>query len=322
MRLSKRKKRTLLIGAILFVVAAALIIVNQKMNEAFYYPQSIDKDITPLKVSSCLLAPSIQYTHEHFSFHRPHVFGTSEVTFRMGKITSAFLSSNQRQLENQGKLVFSFGKAGADTEDAMGIGPLTVTQGYFMDPKNTPSWNEIKAEETYEVMIGFSSPLTLEEAVGTYPQLFFYPYDQHGQRMGGVSWIPIQTSDTAETVCIGTIGSYHPPMFGDLSAPSKFHSETGDAGEAAQWMLEHLLAGIEYGMENQQEMDIYLNSGLFPGAESLVFAERRAYLEENPIKCLGLVVQAQGDHLLELANDPTLILLRIQNQGDLITSVA
>jgi|GEM_PF-2320249 len=319
--MKKKTKKVLLMMITIMAVTVILVIANGVLNDAYYYPESTGDEVSPFKVSTQLLAPSVHYMYEHHSFTRPHLFGTSELTFYFSKIVDSYMADNARQNENIGTVAFAFGKATASLKDNMRIGQLTYTQKFFCQMENPVSWENIQQDKLYEVYVGFNAPVSLEEAIAAYSDLFYYRYNNQNIQKGGVTWIPIKTSDNLDDVCVGAIASYGVPLFQKETFSLAMHGKSENSGQMAQSIMNHLQISLEYGVQNQDEASIYLNSGIFSGAENLRFQERLSYIQSNPVECLGMVVQTEGDVLLSYQNDRNMILLKITDQDDLLYKV-
>lgn len=319
-----KKKHKWALAASLLGAALLLAGTNSLLNQSFYFPKNQECAVTPLKASLSLLAPSVQSAHVAPDLGFPHLFSASRLRFSFSKRQSAYLPIDTPVVQDEGKISFLFGKAGSSYVDSLGLGKLTYPQSFFMASQETVSWESLQPRKYYEAFLGFSGPLSLREAIDTYPKLFYTGINGNQEQAGGVLWAAMKTSDSPEALCLGACGSCKEPLSEVvcLESPGESHSlvdggafyaafppEEGESQTTAALMLEHFQAVLAYAAEHQEEAAIYLNCGLFPGGEELRFQERLNYLEQNGPLCLGLAVIAQGETLLSYRGDPGLALL-------------
>jgi len=214
---------------------------------------------------------------------------------------------------SDGIFKYSFGKIRiTDYNEKLNLGDIPIMQEIFMnDPVKTPQsyWDEIKPNEPYEIWFKFNSPKTTN--------IVFEEYDfflKNGSTLNGglhgVKWIPVKTSDKSNDICLGMSGNLSAYFFDPWYRGSidRSNIDAYDCEGSFQQILTLL-------SDHPKETQMFLQSGLYKGAENLDIKGRLNYIDENGIFCLGMVVYARGDKLLSLKNDDTIRIVKfIENK--------
>lgn len=298
------KKTIVIITVFLLQVLFVVFGLSYVHKKVFYSPDNdIHAAVTTFVTTSQLLSPYTMFSDLNAS-NPFHLFKNSH-TFYMRK--QSYINDEAR-VAVEGKLVTSFGKTQLESyQDHLKLGKLTISQQIFVDSgqaRITPEWDRYKADDFYNVWFRFRKPLNAQQVYQTYETIL---YNNQSRRMqSGVIWIPVRTSDQKEDVCLGMAGN---DSLHYLNSELKsFKSYLGDSYEAEDYLWQ----SIKYLIDHPKDTKALINSGLYPGCETLDFSARLSYIEENGITCLGMVAYLRGDVLKSLQSDENLEIVKLE----------
>lgn len=248
-----------------------------------------------------LLSPSLTYSDLMDESGNLWSFSRYSQRFYLHKMS---YNRDEYAFENTGTIRYSFGRATVSHyEDAINLGRITTEQSKFMQKEDLSDvLDTIDPEKHYEVWIRFQEPMSLQAVHETFPS--FINNAESRPNQSGVIWIPIKSSDNPNDLCIGAPGnlSLHYKNAPDAAVQDRY------------WMDAYLqeLAfrqSLQYLADHSNIADIFLNSGLYEAGNTINFHDRLDYVQTNGIECLGLVVYAPGDPLME---DSSLTVVKVR----------
>ena len=190
----------------------------------------------------------------------------------------------------------------------LGIGEQwTFTQNVFWNAPKTNYWSEIEEDTRYIVWLGFDQPMTDYQVIQAFPTLFvFCSEDAIGFGEFGVSWFAMKTSDDPNAIVLGTGGDLHSRMLGvpdgHVLGHRFFEFQTHFA-DSLQFLVDHKVAS-----------DLIISSGLWDNAETVDFAERLEFVQQNGFYYLGFVAYIRGSDLLNLQDTGVNIVRLIEDR--------
>ncbi|MCL2281096.1 MAG: anti-sigma factor C-terminal domain-containing protein [Dehalococcoidia bacterium] len=255
-----------------------------------YYDPNSD-----IRTSSCTFATINQLLSPY----------TTESHLDQGKVTPYFtgfrllnipFSKNPNISMVEGNFNFKFGKGALNVfADRLGH-DLTCLQSVFLTPNVTQDyWQSISDDEFYEVWIAFDAPIGITAFIEKYDWLL-----DNSTRftLGGISWIPVKTSDDVDDVCIGMAGnlSWHALTQGFLSPYDLYNTDLYGRELVFRCALQFLI-------DHPNDTNAFIETGLWADADTINFEERYEYTQQNGIQYLGFVAYMKGSVLRTLEND-------------------
>ena len=306
--MSIKKKARL---TILTVVSAAFV-ANLIVHNIFYNPHNnLEKTYRIFTSLNLMLSPAVTEAaiipHGQwippvwptFSIHRP-------LQFRF--LRSSAIRNRHAGPFTIGTFDIRFGRATLrDYDDGLEFGELTIPQSVFLPPFSHSQnyWAAVSHDTFYIVWIGFDEPMdgyTFIEQFGAFyhPNLAIH---------SGISWIAVKTTDDPEDICLGVGGTMNVQL---MWLSEIFERQLGEyhLGESTSLFITYL----RFLIDNQSVADIFINTGLWEGAEMVNFGERLAFIEENGIQYLGFVAYIRGKDLREFEKEGINIIRLIEDK--------
>ena len=314
MKIRLHSKR-IVITIVCLCVAVALI--NYGVDKAFYSPHhDFTVSSTTFGILNQLLSPKLTESYLEFNENESRIFFARHLlNFRMLKF------SYSRSLpQNTGTIMYQFGRPTlSNYMDNLKVGDLTCRQELFLSPENPVSVLQLTSEnpvsapqsisdnQVYEVWVRFANPIArtvFEEKYG-----WLLDNDISRPRKCGILWIPVETSDQAEDVCLGLAGNlsfhYMNPDYA-IAPPDFYHTDLYGREIAFGQSLEYLC-------KHPQDTNAFISTGLWQGAETVNFEERYAYIQENGFRYLGFVAYVKGSDLLALEDSSVQVVALIED---------
>lgn len=308
------RKKTILRITVVITILLLFAGINYTLNKVFYYPENPTAAITPLNVMTQLLAPKVQSVYAYNSFDTPHLFSHSKLSVSLSTTVS---DNGPKYIEDKVDIDFLFGKATVSDPKALQFGDLTARQEEFLsnDIKHGAElFNQVNKDKYYVAKLSLLEPMKLDSFVEKYKSIMGVKIENNvggNLYLGGVMWIPIKTSNDPQDVCVGAMGPYS----GYYTAGNDKYKNLRLVDGTDYRTIELCFSdAINYMVDNIDEVNIYLKSGLFKNAQSVDFNKRIEFVKNNGYHCLGMVIYIKGDDLLSLKADHNLVLCTLPEQ--------
>lgn len=303
MRRSIGLKITAVVLAVVVLIAAA----HWTQDRVFYNPnRDFSGASSTFSILSQLLSPTV--TASYLESRDPgsvSLFGAHQNQFRLLQFSYA---RDPDEPQNTGTFAFHFGNAQIkDYSDALSLGDLTCRQELFLSPAQKSDTSTVQADKSYLVWVRLDQPADAAAFTADYGWLLDNAVAR--DKGCGIFWIPVQTSDRPEDICLGMAGnlSFH-YLHTDVFAGEDFYDMDLMGRE------DIFQRSLSYLNGHPKDTEAFLQTGLWEGAQSVDFEQRLSYITENGVKYLGFVGLLPGSELQTLQTAP-LSILKIQESA-------
>ncbi len=279
------------------VVIVLILAISLLFNHLFFNPYANPEAMSAsFSTITQLISPSV--TQSFLTPKEPiHLlsFGTCSQEFIIRKDSQLH---NTWDFDSRGIFRYRFGKITiSDEQDQLHVRDSTVRQAVFSDAHDNADFGTVDPEKYYDIWIRFDEPQPVQYIYDAYPNLIDNTLSRPDK--GGVIWIPIQTSEDPNTVCIGMAGNYswHDVDYTYALGINHYTMTSYDREYEFKWVLNYLI-------QNPSEATVLLQSGLFGEDLAIDFQERLHYVTDHGIYCLGIVAYTDGKTVEALSSDP------------------
>lgn len=300
------KKSVFWILVALTAAVVLLLSVNLVMNRLFYNPVKDTESLNVLRMTTQTLCPYVTDLYAG---------GTTSKGFSRYELPFYFDQQPPRLARvDSNSIFFSRGTAKAVTSsDDLASAP--VLQSKFLSPvseEDSKVQNGFDSTRRYNVKFALLKPMSTEAFVDKYKVLLSRKFTSEGK--GGICWIPVQTNDNPDAVCLGMAGSLS-SFFITASCkgyPAIYQNIDGD------WTTyeSRFIQIIQYLSKHEQTAEMYCASGLYGDIGNINYGNARSYINSNGVSCMGMAAILRGDILSDLtANDSNLVLIDLNEDS-------
>ena len=287
----------------LLIACLAVGTVNFAINSFFYNPaDNFNNASSVFAILNQLLSPTVteSYLEQEVQIGFPR-FSHHSQDFRLLKFS---YSRSPYEPQNTGNINYSFGKATLkEYIDRLSLNDLTCRQSLFLSSDKTQTdWKLIFDNKSYEAWLKFEEPIDKEVFSEKYGWLL--DNDISRSKQCGISWISIKTSGKVEDICLGLAGNlsfHYMNPYNAFAGQNFYNMDLLDREFAFNEALKFLI-------NHPKDTNIFINTGLWTGAEKMEFKNRYDYVQENGIQYLGFVTYIKGSDLRTLESDSVSII--------------
>jgi|GEM_PF-2325138 len=307
-----KKPKSLLRRILVFTLSLVVLtgIVMQTVDAVYYSPfRQYDESALAFNAIVQLLTPSVT-----FAFIAEYDHGTPK---QLSHYTQRFVlerfSYAGAETKNEGCLEYRFSKAKLiEYTNRLQLDSVPLSQRIFMEPKQTVSdsiWQTVPLDESrfFEVWFAFKSPISTAQLFEDYAPLLRNELSRPENR--GVFWIPIQTSDDPDDICVGMAGNFSWFYMGNPRGYPAIQ-QLFDADNIAH--EERFRQCLKYLVDHEQDSEIFLDSGFFGENLCLDISQKLSFVEQNGMSCLGFVAYMNGKSLDDYRNNSDLLIVKIR----------
>lgn len=276
------KRRLLAVATVVLAILLAVAGTDIGMNRVFYNPYE-DYDAHSGTFARCvqLLVP-----YASFGWIAPYQPGTPRHFSRFSEEYFICMPTAARDINNnrtvQGTLRFRFGKASIDSSQNT-LSEFLFTQGQFTADKKIVS---MVGQDRYAlVVVAFPEPISTQELLDGFSRIQKQP---GAETRAELLRALVRTSDDDRDFVLGIAYEGALLVYGQGGYLQSASAKTREL---------HFIENLRYLKDHEQELCVFMKSGLFGKEIDLCLNERIGYIDNKGILCIGAALFIRGDAL-------------------------